>query len=297
MSTKTQAVHGGASTFNLIERLLRPFTHRELLVNLVRKELRVRYKDSVLGFLWSMLNPVLYLVVFYVVFNYFLTGGIPFFPVFMLSGLLPWTLFSSSMSNGAGSIVANGPLLKKVYFPREVLPLASVGAALFHFFLQTLVLVAFLVVFRYSVDLEFLPLVPLAIIVEILLVAALSLLLSSLTVYLRDIQHFIEIALLAWFWMTPIIYPVGLVFDKLNPRGLFGYYLMNPLTTIVITMQRAFYAKVSPVVEGTRINVLLDRPVSWYLEHLGYVALAAVLLLLLGQYVFARVEGNFAEEL
>jgi len=290
-------VHGSAPPIHLLERLTRALTYRELLLNLVRKELRVRYKDSVLGFTWSMLNPILYLAVFYVVFNVFLTGGIPYFPVFMLSGLLPWTLFATSLSTGAGSVVANGPLLKKVSFPREVLPLASVGGGLFHFFLQMLVLFAFLLVFRYPFVSEFLVLVPVAIFVEILLVAAFAILLSALTVYLRDIQHFIELALLAWFWMTPIIYPVALVADKLNPRGWFGFYLINPITPIIMSFQRAFYNRISPRNESGVTRVLLDLPMSWYLQRLAYVAVFALVLLVVAQLVFARLEGNFAEEL
>lgn len=297
MSSKIKRVHGNAERLDLAMRLAIPFTFRELLLNLVRKELRVRYKDSFLGFLWSMLNPVMYLAVFYVVFNILLTGGIPYFPVFMLSGLLPWTLFSSSLSGGAGSLLANSSLLKKVSFPREVLPMASVGAAIFHFCLQLIVLLGFLIVFRYPFVSPYLLLVPLAVAVLVILVTGFSILLSCLTVYLRDIQHFIELALLAWFWMTPIIYPVQLVFDKLQPKGLFQFYVWNPVTPIVLAMQRAFYNRVAPLRDGQPVQVLLDQPMSWYLSHLAYSAVFALALLLIAQVVFARLEGNIAEEL
>ncbi|MGH2706059.1 MAG: ABC transporter permease [Actinomycetota bacterium] len=297
MSTAKQMVQAAPSSAGLFGRLARVVRYRELLFNLIRRELRARYKESVLGFLWSMLTPVLYLVVFYVVFTIFLPTGIPAFPVFLLSGLLPWTLFASSLAGGAGSIVSNGALLKKVYFPREVLPLASIGGALFHFFLQMLVLLGFMLVFRYPFTNEYLVLVPLALLVEIVLLAGLCLLLSGLTVYLRDIQHFLELALLAWFWMTPIVYQVGLVFDKLTPRGLFGLYLLNPMTTIVMSFQRAFYNQTAPRVNGNVTHILLDRPIGWYLQHLGWVAAAGLALVVVGQFVFARIEANFAEEL
>lgn len=297
MNTGTRIINVSRPRFSLRHSVVVPFKYWDLLVNLIHKELRVRYKDSVLGFVWSMLNPILYLVVFYVVFNFFLTGGIPYFPVFLLSGLLPWTLFSTALSTGAGSIVANGPLLKKVSFPREVIPMAAVGAALFHFALQVMVLLAFLITFRYPFASGHLLLLPAALITELLLVAAFAMLLSAITVYLRDIQHFLELGLLAWFWMTPIIYPVILVFDKLSPRGLFGLYLVNPLTPIVLSFQRAFYNKVSPTRNGESVRVLLDQPMSWYFQHLAYVALFALALLAVAQFTFARLEGDFAEEL
>lgn len=288
MSLKTDPSHKTRRSLGLLGRFGLLMRYRELLLNLVRREIRGRYRASALGFLWSMLTPILYLAVFYVVFNIFLRGGIPYFPVFLLSGLLPWTLFASALSAGTSSVVGNAPLLKKVFFPREVLPLASIGAALFHFVLQMGVLIGFLVIFRYEFVDKYLLLVPVALFVELLLLAGLTLMLSAITVYLRDVQHFLELALLAWFWLTPIIYPVVLVFEKLSVRGMFGLYLLNPMTPIVLTFQRAFYGRVPP---------LLDVSFSWYLEKLAYVGLAGIALVFLGQMVFVRLEGNFAEEI
>ncbi|MGH2733736.1 MAG: ABC transporter permease [Actinomycetota bacterium] len=293
MSTEVQ-VQTRVPTLDLVGRLRRLIAYRELLINLVRKELRVRYKESVLGFLWSMLNPLLYLAVFYVVFNFFLPNrGVPYFTIFLLSGLLGWTLFSSSLAGGANSIVGNGALLKKVNFPREVLPLATVGASVFHFLLQMLVLLGVLILIGYPFFGENLLLVPVALTVEVLLLAGLVLLVSSVTVYLRDVQHFVELALLAWFWMTPIVYQVAIVFDRLAPKGLFGLYLLNPMAPITLAFQRAFYNRVTP--QG--IPILLDAPLSWYMARLGLVALVALALFVVGLAVFARAEGNFAEEL
>ena len=112
------------------------FSYRELLFNLIRNELRLRYKNSVLGFLWSLLNPLLYLVVFSLVFQEILRTQIPMFAIFLLSGLLIWNFLSSSLTSATGSIIANSSIVQKIWFPREILPLASVGAALTHFFLQ-----------------------------------------------------------------------------------------------------------------------------------------------------------------
>lgn len=281
---------------SLSGRLRRLVEYRELLANLVRKELRSRYKDSTLGFLWSMLHPIMYLVVFWVVFTIILPGGPPDFPAFLLSGLLPWTLFSASLAGGTVSVVGNGALLKKVYFPREVLPLASIGAALFHFMLQMLVLVAFLALSRHPFVSRYLVLVPVAIAVEVLLAAGLSLLLASLNVYMRDVQHLLELVLLAWFWMTPIVYPVALVAGRM--KEFLWLYLLNPMTIVVLSFQRAFYNQVTPTdPNGNPVAVLLDKPGAWYLESLALVGLVAALLVVVGFKVFARFEGRFAEEL
>jgi ABC-2 type transport system permease protein len=271
--------------------------HRELLVNLVRKELRGRYKDSALGFVWTLLNPVFYVLVFWLVFGIIMPSGIPNFPAFFLAGLLPWTLFASALTGGTFSVVGNGPLLKKVYFPREVLPLASVGAALFHFCLQVLVLVAYLVVIKQPFLSEYLLLVPAALLVEIVLVAGLALLLSAVNVYVRDVQHFLELAVLAWFWATPIAYPAALVQEQLK-GGWFQLFVLNPMAPVVMALQRAFYNQTAPVGAGGKpVPVLLDVGAGWYVERLALTGAIGVALVVVGLIVFARVEGNFAEEL
>jgi ABC-2 type transport system permease protein len=177
------------------ERVARIWQYRELLVGMTRKELKVRYKNSVLGFAWSLVNPLLYLVVFYVAFDVILQASTPAFPLFLLSGLLVWNLFGTGLGGATGSIVANSGIVNKVSFPREILPLAAVGAALVHFFLQGLVLVAALAVVRWDVAWAYVPLVPLALVGVLLLAGALGILLSALNVYLRDTQHFLELAL------------------------------------------------------------------------------------------------------
>jgi ABC-2 type transport system permease protein len=276
------------------------FASREVLTNLVRKELKVRYKNSSLGFLWSMLNPLLYLVVFWVVFNFFLPGNIPNFVVFLLAGLLPWTMFASSLSQATGSVVGNADLVKKVYFPRELLPLSSIGAGLVHFFAQFLVLVAFLLITRYPFAGKASLLLPLALGVELLLIAGLGLLLCALNVLARDIQYLLELGLLAWFWMTPIVYPSALVADQLAKHSiagvpLIGIYLANPMARVVLAFQRGLYG--IPVVGGEPAPVLIEQPLGWYLQGLGYAAAGAAILLALGWWVFHSLDARFAEEL
>jgi ABC-2 type transport system permease protein len=265
--------------------------HHELLLNLIRLELKAKYKASALGFAWSLVNPAMYLVVFYIAFDVILGAGIPRFPIYLLSGLLVWNFFTSALNSGTGAVVAGAGLVKKVWFPREVLPLASVGAALTHFFLQLTVLVVALVVIRHPVGWMELPLVPLALLDLVIMAAGFALLFSVANVYLRDMAHFVELALLAWFWITPVVYP----FTQLTRQALDGHAaiaLLNPVTPIVLAFQRALYGEF-----GT--TPVLDPSLSflWYLRNLLIVAVAALALMSVALRVFARLEGNLAEEL
>ena len=272
----------------LTGRVLDLLRYRELLVNLVRKELKVRYKNSLLGFAWSMLNPALYLVIFYIVFTQFLGSDIEYFPIYLVSGLLAWNLWSASLGGAVASLLGNANLVTKVYFPREILPLSTIGASLMHFFFQFGVLVAALAVFRYSVGLDALLLVPIALIVELVLILGVCLIVSVLNVYFRDVQHLLELVLLAWFWMTPIVYKVSLV--QSMPPWVFRLYLLNPMTHIVLAFQRGIYGDVKGVsVAGASL--------WWYMRNLGFVAAGAVVLVVAGWSIFRALESRLAEEL
>ncbi len=289
------------SRTSVVERFKRIVTYHELLVGMTRKELKVKYKNSILGFAWSMLNPLLYLIVFYIAFVKILGSGVPAFPIFLLSGLLVWNLFSTGLSSACTSVVANAGLVKKVAFPREILPLAAVGSMLVHFFLQSLVLFAVLAVVRWDLAWTYMLLVPLALLALVLLTGALGILLSATNVYLRDTQHFLELALLAWFWMTPIVYgfqTIGRrnsVFSKL--------YMLNPVTPIVLIFQRAIYAKldnskVIATAADPKLNQILPHwPLTGYLAYLGYSFAFGFVMLAIAISVFGRSEANFAEEL
>src|SRR5919106_1813309 len=170
----------------VLARIRELWRNREILGNLSRKELRVKYKSTFLGVAWSMLNPLLYLLVFYVVFTYFLRNAIDDFPVYLLSGLLPWTLFSSSLGSTTSSVVDGGNLVTKVAFPHEMLPLAAVRAQTVNFFFQFLVLVAFLVIFGYPLIHRGLLLLPLALGVLLLFTAALGFAAAAWNVRYRD---------------------------------------------------------------------------------------------------------------
>jgi ABC-2 type transport system permease protein len=281
--------------FSPVRRLRELLSDREILGNLVRKEVKVKYKSSVLGAAWSMLNPVLYLAVFTLVFTVVLPNPVPFFPVYLLSGLLVWNLFASSTSLSSRSVVDNANLVTKVYFPREILPFASIGAAGVDFLLQALVLLLFMLAFRYGVLGLNLLLLPLSLVALLTFTAAVSLWVSALNVRYRDTQHLLNVALLAWFWLTPVVYPTALVWQKLEGYGgwIQALYLANPMTPIVMGFQRALYGIVSP--DGN--PVLAPVGVGWLAALLGLVTLGSAVLLALAWRTFFHLSGDFAEEL
>lgn len=279
-------------------RLVNIWVFRELLVSMVRKELRIKYKNSVLGFVWSLLNPALYLVIYYIVFQKILKNNVPLFAIFLLSGLLVWNLFSNALSSATSTVVNNAGIVKKVAFPREILALASVGAASVFFMLQASVLVLALALFRVVPAFGYLWLVPVALAALILFAGALSVALSAINVYLRDTQHLLELVLLAWFWATPIVYPFQELGVRLTQKHILWLYFVNPITVIVLTMQRALYAKVDSPLPGNQVlHILPTYSPEWYLVQLLIVLAVSCLLFLGSLALFGRLEGNFAEEL
>jgi ABC-2 type transport system permease protein len=269
------------------------YDYRELLVNLVRKELKARYKDSVLGFFWSLLRPIFLLAVYYVAIGRFLGVAFPLFPIFLFSGLVAWSLFTDVLGGCTGSIVGNAGLIKKVYFPRELLPLSVVGASLVNFAMQLVVLVAAVLVFGGSLHGQQPWLLPLAFLALSLFMTACGLALAAANVYFRDIQHLIEIVLLLWFWLTPIVYGVGGVLERMSDSGLHWLsqlYLANPMASVVIGFQQAAYGSYH---DGTTQQTF---PGGIAPRLLAVIAASSVLLWLAQRY-FARAQGNFAQEL
>jgi ABC-2 type transport system permease protein len=274
------------------------WARRELLANLVRKELKVKYKESVLGFLWALVQPLFVLMVYWLVFGKFLRNSVPFFAFYLFCGLLPWNLFGVSIGGATGSIVDNAGLIKKVYFPRELLPLASIGAGLVHFLLQLVVLFSVLEVFRYSFFGSNLLLLPLALLAEVLFMIVMGLFLAAADVYLRDTQYLLEVFLLFWFWMTPIVYPINTAYHALAPRTVLGVnlwwlYMLNPMANVVILFQRGIYKHV--VVKGT--TVLYAAPMTSYWKRGVAVVVCSLVLIWVAHRVFAKAQGNFAQEL
>lgn len=274
------------------------WTYRELLVQLVRKELKVRYKDSVLGFLWTLLRPLLYLLVYSVAIGYFLGSSrtIPDFGVYLFTGLLVWNLFTDIIGGCTGAIVGNGGLIKKVYFPRELFPLSMVGAALVNFCFQLIVLIiGYCITWKWPHLNANLLLVPLAMLVLIVFATALGLVLGAVNVSLRDVQYLVDVGLLLLFWMTPIVYDWTKVYTKLvgihNLRWLWDIYIANPVCACVLSFQRALWP-----------GGLTETGAPFYFHgdlyaRLGITLAISLVLLWLAQRIFARMQGNFAQEL
>lgn len=262
--------------------------HRELLGMLVRRELKARYKDSSLGFLWSLLRPLSILVVYYVAIGKFLGAerAIPDFAIYIFTGLTIWQLFQEIVSSGTGSIVGNAGLVKKVYLPREVFPLSTVGSALFNFGTQIVILVCAVVVVREIPTGSRLLYFPVALVVALTYATAIGLFLAAVNVYLRDVQYLVEIALMILFWASPVVYSWEQVSHAISGTWIEDVYLANPVTLAVLGMQRALW------VAGT------GEPVpSHLLTRLLFALLGGVVLLWLSQRLFNRLEGNFAQEL
>lgn len=281
----------------MLQRARELWRNREILANLARKELRVKYKSTALGVAWSMLNPLLYLVVFYVVFTFFLPNDIDNFPIYLLSGLLPWTLFSTGLSGSTTSILSGGNLVTKISFPRELLPLATIRAQLVNFGFQFLVLIGFLIAFGHPLIHRGVILLPLALGVLLLFTTALGFATATWNVRYRDTGHIVELVLLMWFWSTPIVYPALRV---LGPDGLGSLgrtlYLLNPLTNIVLAFQRGIYGGTSK--DGRSGVEMLPAPgLRWYGFRLLAVGAAALVILAMSWRLFYRRSGDFAEEL
>jgi ABC-2 type transport system permease protein len=236
----------------------------ELLTELVRKDLKVKYKNSALGFIWSLANPLLYLAVFTLVFTQLLDNGIDDFPVLFMSGFLVWNFFNLATLSGTGSVVGNANLL--------------IVLALFY---------------RDAFGPQLVLLVP-ALAVVTVFATGMSLLASALNVRFRDVEHLLEVILLAWFWLTPIVYPVTFVRDQLaGSPWLFRLYMANPMAGVVTAMQRAIY--VHPVTGGRQI--LPSGGYGFYLTWLGVAGAIALALLAVGLWTFRRFQADFAEEL
>jgi ABC-2 type transport system permease protein len=273
------------------------WAYRELLGQLIRKELKVKYKDSILGFFWTLLRPLLYLLVYAVAIGIFLGSGrvIPQFGIYLFTGLLAWTLFTDIVGGSTGSIVGNAGLVKKVYFPRELFPLAVVGAGVVNFLLQAVILIAAYVATWSFPALGDLWLVPLALIALVLFATGLGLMLAAGNVFLRDITYLVEVGLLLWFWMTPIVYDWTKVRTTLVEDNalswLFQIYMANPMTNIVLAFQRALWPG-----GQTEAGAAFYYDGNLYLR-LGVIIVAGIAFVWLAQRVFARSQGNFAQEL
>ena len=266
--------------------------HRELLGLLVRREIKARYKDSSLGLVWSLAKPLAQLLVYYFAIGQILgvARSIPSFAIFVFVGLITWGLFTEIVSSGTMSIINNAGLVKKVYLPREIFPLAAVGGGLFNFVVQLVILIAAMVVARQVPLTSDLAFAPLALANVIVFATAMGMILAAVTVYLRDLQHLIEVVLTVLFWASPVVYSFSFVHSAIAGTWMEQLYLANPVTLSVLGMQKALW--LAGTTESDAVNFPPDLAVRLWIS-LGI----SVVLLWVGQRIFSRLQGNFAQEL
>jgi ABC-2 type transport system permease protein len=265
--------------------------NRFLLRLIVRKELRVRYRGSVLGLFWSYVKPAVQFGVYFLALGVFLrlNDSLEDFAVYLFSGLVVLNFFGEAFGNAARSIVRNAPLVKKIYLPRELFPVATTYVAAIHLLPQVVVLFAGAIVAGWRPSVPALLSALLGFAVVAVVVTGLGLLLSALNVYFRDFENIVDLLLLVVVWLSPVLYPWSFVREALGSGLLLQLYLANPLTVAVQLFQRAFWAPGAQGGAGELIPDLYTR---------GAVALVVGLLLLaLGQLAFSRLEGRFAQEL
>lgn len=251
------------------------YAYREMIFSLVRRDLQGRYKGSVLGFFWTFLSPLLQLCVYTIVFSMIMRNGIKDFYLFLFVALVPWIFFSSSVSGGASCIWSAQDMVKKIYFPREVLPLAFVLSQFINMLLSLLVVFAVLLISGKGFELIALLCLPVIMIVEFMLALGMAMIASSVSVYVRDLQYLLGIVMMAWQFMTPVMYDIEMV-----PERLLTIFYINPMTPIIIAYRQILYYKVIPDF----------RTLIW-------AAGIGVLFLFAGFIIFKKLKRRFAEQL
>jgi len=264
--------------------------YRYLLRNLVSRDLKARYKNSVLGILWSILNPLFLMIVFTILFSVLANNQIRNYPIFVLTGLIPWNFFSGSLTSGTTSITGNAGLVKKVYFPREMLPVSALLSNLVNFLFAFVVLVVFLYIFDVGLTIHALW-VPLILITQLIFTLGLVLLLGSLTVFYRDVLMILEVVMLAWFFLTPVFYSLEMFGSTATVLG-FTFYpaqllrWINPMASIIDGYRTVLW--------GTYDS---GGPASMYPPYLLRTFVTSVIVLIVGYAVFNRLNPLFGEKL
>lgn len=247
---------------------------KALIVELVRRELKLRYRGTWLGFLWTLLNPLVFMVVYTLVFSHFLRLGIPKFPAFLLTGLLPWTWFSESIMTGTSCLVDHATFLRNAVFPAQVLPVVSVGASMMNYVFSLPVLIALLAAYQAPLGWTVLAL-PLVMVVQFLLTLSIIYFTATFNVFLRDLRYIVQHGLLVAFFLTPITYDLSFV-----PAQFQWLLKINPMTIVIDSYRRLFLYETWP---------------HW--RNLAFVLALALVLLVLGTTVFERNRETFAEYL
>ncbi len=259
----------------MISRIKELFAYREMIVSLVRKDLRGRYKGSVLGFLWTFINPLFQLVVYTIVFSYILRSNIDKYYLYLFVALIPWIFFSSSITGGAASILAQKDLVKKIYFPRQVIPISYVTSCFVNMLLCFIVIFAVVLVSGTGFNFLAVLCLPVIMLVEYVLGLGMALLASAVTVYFKDLEHILGIVSMAWMYLTPIMYDRSIVPEKVLP-----VFNLNPMTHIIGCYRDVLYYKQIPALSSLLSSAVLG-----------------IIILAVGWVVFEKLQRHFAEEL
>ncbi len=249
------------------------YQYRELLKTNVKKEIRGKYKGSFLGVLWSFLNPLLMVLVYALVFSVILKQDIPNYVIFLIVGVIPWNFFTTVIMQGTNCIWINGGIIKKVYFPREILPVSVVLAGLVNFLISCVIIFIFVLFsgMGFSIHLIWLPLIA---ILQTLFSLGLLFILSAVDVYVRDVEYLMNFLISLLFYATPIVYTVDLF-----PESVRWILYLNPMTHFIDAYRSIFYYQTAP----SLMSIL-------------YISLFAVFFLVFGYMIFRKLEKGFAEE-
>ena len=251
------------------------YDYRELLKTSISKDIRGKYKNSILGVMWSFLNPLLQIAVYALVFPLLMRGGgIENYTVFICCGLIPWTFFSTAISRTSFTIIENGNIVKKVYFPREILPISVVTSEAVNFIISTIIIIVFVLGYGVGIS-KYIIFYPIVLLIQYFLLIGISFIVSSVTVYFRDLQHFIGIALQLLFYATPIVYSPGQI-----PESFQWIIQYNPMTYIINGYRNIFYNQT--MIELKPLLILIG---------------CSVVACVIGYIIFNKLQKGFAEQL
>ncbi len=259
----------------MIERMREIYAYRAMIASLVKRDLKGRYKGSALGFLWTFLNPLLQLAVYTMVFSVIMRSGIKDYYLFLFVALIPWIFFSTSLTGGASCIMMQQDMVKKIYFPREVLPVAYVTSQFVNMLFSFLAVFLVLLLAQYTFYPAALLCLPVIMFVEYILALGFTMIMSALTVYIRDLEYILSILAMAWQFLTPVMYSMEQV-----PGEVRWIFSMNPMTYVITAYRDILYYGKMP-----EMDTLLSAVI------LGLTMLAT------GWAVFYRLQKHFVEEL
>ena len=251
------------------------YLYRTMIASLVKKDLKGRYKGSVLGFMWTFINPLLQLAVYTFVFKMILKNPMPNYYIHLFVALVPWIFFSSALTTGSKAILGQANMVKKIYFPREVMPISYSTSSFINMLLSFIIIFAVLIFSGIKVSIGALAVLPLIMIIQYFLVTGVTMITSSLTVYLRDLEHIMGVLNMAWMYLSPVVYPISYIPEKYQ-----GIYMLNPMTPIILAYRDILYYGIVPE-----------------LKIVVYALCESVTVLLLGFLIFGKLKRHFAEEL